>query len=514
MAGADSERAPLRAELAELRALNAELRRANLMLEEQVAALREGEALRGEQHVLLRQQVRLLEEENTRLTERVAELERRLGQNPRNSSKPPSSEGYAKPAPRSRRSRSGRRPGGQPGSTGTTLSQVRDPDEVVCHRPRRCGGCGRSLRRARVTSTETRQVADLPEIALRWVEHRIEHRLCRCGTTTMAGTEDGVPAGAKAPAQYGPGVRAVATYLVAGHHLPLERAAGVLGDLLAAPVSPGSVASWVGAAGEGLAPFTAAVRRILTAAEVVNFDETGLRVDGALAWVHSASTPSATLYTCHARRGRQAMDAAGVLPDFAGIAVHDCWKPYWCYPEVEHALCNAHVVRELTGVWDATGQTWAGKLARVLEQMNTAVSAAKDAGRATLQPAVLAGWHARYDTLCAQGRASNPAPEGGWPAKRPVAVNLLDRLEDHREEFLRFSVDFRVPFTNNAAEQDIRPVKLRQKVSGCLRTMAGAQTFCALRSYLSTARKQGANALAILRQLHEGQPWLPDPGTC
>ncbi len=208
------------------------------------------------------------------------------------------------------------------------------------------------------------------------------------------------------------------------------------------------------------------------------------------------------------------MDAAGVLPAFTGIAVHDCWKPYWCY-DIEHALCCAHVARELAGVYESTStQTWAPKLAKVLQKMNTAVGDAKDAGHHALEPGVLAGWQTRIDEIIALGRSQNPPPEGGWPAKRPVAVNLLDRFEGHRAEFLRFATDFRVPHTNNAAEQAVRPVKIRQKISGCLRTMTGAQAFCALRSYLDTGRKQQRDTLSILRQLHEGRPWLPAIGTC
>jgi len=286
-----------------------------------------------------------------------------------------------------------------------------------------------------------------------------------------------------------------------------------MSDLLGAPVSPGSVAAWVQAGADALAPFTDAVRDVITGAPVVNFDETGLRVDGGLGWVHAASTPAATLYTCHARRGKEAMDAAGVLPAFTGIGVHDCWKPYWCY-DIEHALCCAHVARELTGVYESTGQTWAPKLARILQKMNAAVGDAKDAGHHALAPGDLAGWHARIDEVVALGWAQNPAPEGGWPAKRPVAVNLLDRFENHRAEFLRFATDFRVPFTNNAAEQAVRPVKIRQKISGCLRTMTGAQAFCTLRSYLDTGRKQQRDPLSILRQLHHGRPWLPAPAIC
>lgn len=488
MAEVSAERA-LRAQLLDVRAQVAERDRAIVVLTGENTSLREQLAV---------------------VIERLAEVERRLGQNPRNSSQPPSSEGYTKPPPQSRRNRSSRRPGGQSGSPGSTLRQVAEADEVRVHRPARCTDCARSLRWAPLTSTEVRQVADLPPVALRWVEHRIEHRRCRCGTVTMASAADGVPAEVRAPVQYGPGVRAAATYLVAEHHLPLKRAAAVLSDLCAAPVAAGSVADWVERAAAGLGPFLDAVSTRLAASPVAHFDETGLRVDGSLAWVHSASTATETLYTVHAKRGRPAMDAAGVLPRFQGIAVHDCWKPYFGY-EFEHALCNAHLCRELLGVWENTGQSWAAKLVTTLERLNTLVRQAKDAGHDRLEPHLLTGMHARYDAILTQGRASNPEPAGGWGRKRPIAVNLLDRLTLHRDDYLRFSVDFRVPFTNNTAEQDIRPVKIRQKISGCLRSMTGAEAFCRLRSYLSTGRKHHHNGLDLLRRLHQSQPWLLEP---
>lgn len=457
------------------------------------------------------------------LGERVADLERRLGGNSRNSSRPPSSEGYAKPAPKSLRGVSGKKSGGQRGSPGATLRQVENPDEVLVHSPATCGGCGAGLGPAPVASVEVRQVADLPEVLLRWVEHRIEHKECSCGCTTMAAEVDGVPAGVNAPVSYGPGVRAAGTYLVAGHFLPLARGAQVLGDLLAAPVSQGSLATWVGSAGQGLegpGSFTDTVRQALADAPVACFDETGLRVDGHLMWVHSASTEELSLFTVNARRGKVGIDAAGVLPTFTGTAVTDCWAPYSCYPAAAHARCNAHLLRELTGVFEAplgpgaVRQTWAAKLAKRLTTLNEMVTGAKAAGYTGLDPGDLAHQVAWIQAIIKVGWSQNPEPPGGWTAKRPVAVNLLARFETHQDQFLRFATDFAVPFTNNLAERDIRPVKLRQKISGCLRTQHGAQAFVALRSYLSTATKQGQNLLTVLRQLHDGHPWLPTTTTC
>jgi transposase len=508
----------LRAELAELRAVNAELRRGHVLLTEQVSMQQElidtqQAALQTltEQGQALTEVRGLLEKENRLLRERVAELERRLGQNPRNSSKPPSSEGYEKPAPRSRREVTDRPSGGQPGHPGRTLRQVPNPDERVTHSPTACAGCGASLTDAPVVSTEARQVFDLPEIALRVLEHAIEHRRCGCGQTTMGP----VPPGVAAPVQYGPGLRGLATYLLAAQHLPLARVAELLAELFSATVSEGTLAAWYAAAAAGLEQFDqAVVQRLVDDDDVLGADETGVRVNGELAWIHAARTEALTRYTISARRGLEAMSAAGVLPRLAPevVLVHDFWAPYWSF-DVVHAVCGAHLLRELTAAAEVDGQTgWAEGLDRLLCEINRTVVAARDAGADRLAPELLVGYRRRYGQLIAAGWAANPdySPGGRGKRRRPKHVNLLDRLDTHRDEVLRFADDLRVPFTNNGSERDIRPVKIRMKIAGCLRSMAGAEAFCRLRSYLSTASKQGQPAFAALRQLHDGNPWMPD----
>jgi transposase len=502
LADARSDVARLRAELGELRAQNAELRRACQLFTERVEALEGWDRRRAEENKALR-------EENRLLRERVAEMERRLGQTPRNSHKPPSSEGYEKPAPRSRRERTDRRSGGQPGHEGTTLRRVKDPDERVVHRPAACAGCGAKLAEAPVVSTEARQVFDLPEIVLRVVEHALEHRRCGCGRVTMAPT----PAGVGGPVQYGPGVRALATYLQAAQHLQLARTAELLAELIGAPVSEGSLAGWYPDAAAGLDPFLDTVTTGLAGAEVVGADETGARVEGSLAWIHAARTDTLTLYTVSARRGVEAMREAGVLPALArdAVLVHDFWGPYWSF-DVVHAVCGAHLLRELTAAADLDGQAgWAGGLDRLLCESNRTVTAARDAGADALSPQLLATYRRRYGQLIEAGWPANPDHRPGQRGnrRRPKHVNLLDRLDTHRDEVLRSAQDLRVPFTNNGSEQDVRPLKIRLKVAGCLRTMAGAQAFCRLRSYLSTARKQGRSAFGVLRMLHDGNPWIP-----
>lgn len=302
----------LRGELAEARAQVAERDRVIVLVSEENAVLRRHDAAQTERLVAL--------------VERVEELERRVGANPRNSHKPPSSEGYDKPAPRSRRERTDRKSGGQPGHEGRTLRQVETPDEAVVHQPAACGGCGASLVDAPVVSTESRQVFDLPPIVLRVVQHALEHRRCGCGQVTMAAA----PAGVGAPAQYGAGMRALATYLLAAQHLPLARTAELLTELVGAPISQGSLAGWYADAAAGLDGFDAALAQGLAGAGVRGADETGIRVDGALAWAHAARTDALTRYTVSHRRGVEAMNEAGVLPALSpdAVLVTDFWSPY------------------------------------------------------------------------------------------------------------------------------------------------------------------------------------------
>jgi len=401
------------------------------------------------------------------------------------------------------------RPGGQPGREGKTLRQVETPDQTLVHSPTACAGCGGSLKDSPVVSLEARQVFDLPPIVLRVVEHRLEHRRCGCGQVTMADT----PAGVGAPAQYGPAVRGLATYLLAAQYLPLARTADLLTELLGAPISQGSLARWYTDAAGGLGQFCDTVVAGLAAAEVLGADETGIRVDGALAWVHAASTDQLTHYFVSPRRAVEAMTAAGILPALRArqVLVHDFWAPYWHF-DVVHALCGAHLGRELVAAGEVAGQDrWARPLDRLLAEINHTALRGKAAGGNELAPNLLATYRRRYDDLIAAGWAANPDHRPGQRGKRrrPKHVNLLDRLDTHRGEVLRYADDLRIPFTNNGSEQDVRPLKIRMKVAGCLRTMTGAEAFCRLRTYLSTARKQQQSAFAAMRMLHEGTPWMP-----
>ena len=441
----------------------------------------------------------------------VAELRAQLDQNSRNSSRPPSSDGYAKPSAdknRSLRRRSGRKPGGQPGHQGHHLERREDPDRAVLHRVEVCDCCGRDVTEAPIVESQSRQVFDLPELpGLECVAHWIQKRRCECGNLASSSFPEGVTA----PVCYGPRIRALGVYLVSYQHLPYERAAEILSDWAHAPISVGTLQAFVAQGAAGLEGFLEEIRSQLASAEVAHFDETGGRIDGRLSWIHSASTETLTLLSAHRKRGVEAMNDAGVLPAFSGVAVHDGWAPYRNFEDALHALCGAHHLRELTGA-EEQGQTWALGMSCLLLDTKDAVDQAKAAGHRQLSAKTLAELHASYRELIKLGYEENPGLAGqdqGRRPKRAKAQNLLLRLDEREQEVLRFAHDFRVAFDNNLSERDLRMIKLQQKISGCWRTTQGAERFLAIRSYLSTARKQGQRPIDVLAALAAGQPWLP-----
>ena len=394
-----------------------------------------------------------------------------------------------------------RKAGKQKGDPGSNLAQVTDPDEIVVHAPRRCVDCNYDLGDAPVVEIERRQVFDVPPMSVVVTEHQSERRQCRCGTTTAAGFPDEVTA----PALYGSRLRALATYLIVFQHIPYDKTRQLFSDILGVELSAGTIVGAMRHGAAGLDGFREAVREHLRGSDVVHFDETGLRVAGKLHWTHSASTEHLTDYFVHRRRGRKAIDKGEVLPSFSGVAVHDGWKAYRKY-KAAHGLCNAHHLRELIAASELPGQDWADKMIDLLVDTKDHVDQAVEAGKSSLDDQVLRGIERSYDRLIRQGWKANPEQ----PTKKQTKTfNLLVRLDDYQDDVLRFAHDFRVPFDNNLAERDIRMAKLQQKISGCFRTLRGAQNYLLIRSYISTARKQGQNALDVLCSLFEGEPWMP-----
>lgn len=443
--------------------------------------------------------------------QRVKELEDRLATDSRNSSKPPSSDAFQKPTPKSLRQKSGRPSGGQRGHKGHTLQRVAKPDRFERHPVERCRGCGRTLAKRPVERLETRQVYDLPVMRPVVTEHQAEVKTCSCGYTTKAPFPEGV----HAPVQYGPQVKGLAVYLNQYQFLPSGRTCELLADVWGCPMSEGTLANIIHECRKNLRGPVQGIKEHITKASTVHFDETGLRVEKNLWWLHSASTKDATYYNVHTRRGTQAHEGIGILPNFAGRAVHDAYASYLGY-DCPHALCNAHHLRELTFVAEQLHQPWAGGMKQLLQDIYKAVEQAKLSGAARLTKARTKRFTNRYQTILNEGYAVNPLPappaqiRRGRP-KKTKARNLLERLDHHREQTLAFMHDFNVPFDNNLAERDIRMMKVQQKISGLFRTRIGAKNFCRIRSYISTARKNAIGAFEAIARVFTGNPFILSP---
>jgi len=434
------------------------------------------------------------------LQTRVEELEARLGQNSSNSHKPPASDGLAKPRPRSLRHKSGRKPGGQPGHLGRTLPMVKDPKHIVPHQLDRCpcGRCGGvGLGQEPVLDYERRQVFDLPaDLALEVTEHRAEVKRCPISGLRVVAV---FPANVPAPVQYGPRFTGLMVYLNQEQLLPSERLCRLCEDLFGQPLSEATLYKATQQVAGRLGAHERAVIEQLVRAALLHLDESGVRVAGRLHWLHVASTARLTFYGVHAKRGTQALEAFDIVPRCRDTwLMHDHWRPYFTYTDCLHALCGQHLLRELKFLAEEHGQTWAAKLAAYLQHLHRR---RQQAG--VLDQPRFAAVRARYRALVRTGRAQRSLPR--------KAANLLTRLENFDWNYLAFLWAQEVPFTNNQAEQDIRMIKVRQKISGCFRTLKGAQIFARIRGYLSTCRKHGLNLWWAIEQAVTGHPFIPPP---
>jgi transposase len=440
-----------------------------------------------------------------------AELKTRLRMNSMNSSKPPSSDGYQKPAPKSRRSRSGKSPGKQPGAAGHHLAQVTNPDQTVVLTPERCETCGECLDESEVTGFIYRQVFDLPKPSpLFCIQYEAQRKRCSCGGEQAAN----FPASASAPTAYGPQLRALICYLSAYQHLPVARIVELLHDVHDLSVSTGTIVAILAEGSARLQPYVDEVREQFALAGVAHADETGLRVSSSLHWVHSLSTNNLTFYWLNQRRGGNAIDAEGIIETLPGVLCHDGYPSYRQFDELLHALCNAHHLRELIAAEENTSQAWPALMKEFLISTHALVCKARERGCAALSARETKRLFERYEEIIALGLIENPEPEPvkkRGRMKRTKTANLLRRLHTYQDDVLRFVTDFNVPFDNNLAERDLRMIKVHQKISGCFRSNEGAENFLTLRGYLSTARKNGAPLLATTESLFLGKPKLPTP---
>jgi transposase len=446
------------------------------------------------------------------LTARVEELERQVRRDSSNSSRPSSSDSpYKKGRDRSLRERGRRMPGKQPGEPGTTMKLVEDPDERIECPPAACRGCGTDLAGEPVTAQRRHQVTDIvPAPAPVVTEYVAQAKACPCCTAV---TEGELPPHVKARASFGPEVSAQAANLAVGHHIPVWRSTVLLCQLAGIAVSSGWMAGIRGRAASlvGDSGFPDRVRELLKTAPAVHADETPARAAGGIRYVHLACTAYLTLMHT-GNRSADAIDAGQVLPGYQGIIVRDGYAGYGHLTEALHAWCGAHLLRDLKDLYDFEPgtQTWASQMAALLIEARDAARAARQAGQAALDTAILEDLVSRYQELVADGLASNLHRR---TATARDARRIARRFQNFEDLILRFATrpDLDI-FTNNEAERTIRPVKVQQRSSGgCWRTLQGLAEFAVLHSYLSTAAKWGISKLDALRDLFNGRAWLP-PG--
>lgn len=441
----------------------------------------------------------------TSLGRKLKEEAFRRSQDSSNSSFP-SSRDLGKKKKNNSREKSGKKTGGQPGHKGSTLEQVPNPDVTVPCRPESCE-CGHSFDGSEeLLGSSPRQVFDIPKPVFTVTEYVSEKYRCPdCGQIHEGNFPDGV----SASTQYGHNLQSQVVYMMNYHLLPYKRTAQMFKDLFGIPISQGTLRNIQHRFFQKIEEPVEAIKQQILNSKTVNVDETGFYAEGDRHWLHVASTDLLTYYYCHKKRGKEAMDEAGILPDFEGNLIHDFWKSYYGYEKCNHGLCNAHHLRDLQGVIDRYAYQWAVQMKACLLTAKEIVDRAKEEGLSELSAQTIESIVVVYKGILDRGSEEMPPPpakEPGakGPQKKDKAWNLLNRFLQRPEEVLGFIYDFEIPFDNNQAERDVRMTKVKQKISGTFRDFEMAQAFCATRSYISTAIKQNLNVLEVITSAVQG----------
>jgi len=479
----------------------------------EILLLREENLVLSQANLVLKRENLVLSREIIVLKQLLQEALDKMKKNSGNSSKAPSSDGFVKHT-KSLRVSSGKRAGAQLGHKGSTLEMSSNPDRIEILDVETCAYCGENLSDIFSEDFEARQVFDIPPIKLKVTEYRCMSKNCpHCKSKTKAN----FPLHVTNYVQYGSGVQKFALYLMHQQLLPVGRTAELFKTFFNHTISQGTLVRMSKKCYSQLALFETQMLELLVQQNVLHFDETGYRVKGGLQWLHSISTKDLTLYMVHAKRGKEAMDSINILPQFKGTAVHDFLRSYLDYV-CKHGLCNPHLLRELIFCIEQKNSVWAADMKAFLLSTKQKVDDAKAKGENTLTLEVITEMENQFSGLVNQGGEEHPLAkkiEGKrGKTKQTKARNLLQRFDDYRKDILRFAYDFNVPFSNNQAEQDIRMVKLKTKISGCFRSDEGALIFARIRSYLSTCKKQGINLLDALSQVINGKPYSIKDFTC
>lgn len=476
-----------------------DLRRENADLRKEIAELRK---------TVLERNAIIVEQGN-----KIKELEERLKRHSQNSNQPPSTDQYEKRCrPKSEREKSGKKSGGQPGHKGTTLQPSQNPHEVIYCHVDQCESCHQDLSGVEAYECVKRQESDIPLVKPVLTEYRMTAKICpKCKLVNKAKG----PKNLTQPIRYGSRIVSLAAYLHYDQLIPLNRVQDMFSDLFSLPISEGTLVNQHNQLHKQLNYPESRIHENLIASPVNNCDETSMRINGKTCWLHAISNDTNTAYFSHKKRGCEAMNAMGILPYFKGIAVHDNWKPYFTYQNASHSLCNAHHIRELRGINENYNQQWAKKMRQFLINVNNVIHKHKAAGDYKLSDEIIKNFSEQYDAILDSAISEIPTlkttsvkSKKRGRIKQHPAKNLHNRLTKQKKETLRFMYDFRVPFTNNQAEQDVRMTKVKLKISGCFRSQEGADRFCRIRGYISTSRKRGINVIQSLENAIRGQPEL------
>ncbi len=429
--------------------------------------------------------------------DRIEDLEARLCKNSNNSNKPPSSDGLRKERKKRKEKSSGKKAGGQKGHKGSSLKKVKTPDHTEIHNVNECSGCNASLDDTEANAYRERQVFDIPSIKIEVTEHKAEIKVCpHCGIENEAIFPEDI----RKAAQYGKRIKGLIVYLSQYQLIPYERIVELLNDIFEHPISKGTIYNFNKNGYEYLENFETAIKKQLVHSPVVHSDETGVNCNKKLNWLHVVSTSKLTYYLIHAKRGKEAMDEMDILPHYNGTVVHDFWKSYLKY-SCHHAICNAHILRELEFVSEHYNQKWATEMQTLLLDIKNRV-----ANRTTrLNQTTVEFFEKEYDIILKKGFIKNPWMNNGagkrGRKKQTKARNLLERLKNYKKEILAFMYDFKIPFDNNQAERDLRMAKVQQKISGCFRSKEGGAFFARIRGCISTVRKNDVNVFDALQNL-------------
>jgi transposase len=465
-------------------------------------------------------QVAALSEQNAELTaqidkllQTIKELEEKKNKNSQNSSKPPSSDGYKKPEPKSQRKKSGKKQGGQKGHEGTNLPQMA-ADYVVNCMPSKCKRCSHHnecMKKAELV--ERRQVVDA-KVQTTVTEYN-KYRFCNCPLHGWSARDGAFPSGVNAAVQYGNNLQSLVIALNTVGAVSVSRTQEILSNVFNIPLSTGTIASMVSRCSDRLNGVIAEIETRLLASCVNNADETGMRVDKKLQWVHVFCNASYTVLKVNSRRGWQAMEEIGLIPNYHGIIIHDCWSPYWKHPdEITHSICCAHLLRELTGVEENNpSYTWPKAFKDLLLEMKKKRDQEAENGGSELDPVEIERFSQRYDSIIKTAYEETPPPKVDpnkkkGRKKRGKVLALVDRLTAYKESVCLFVKNFAVQFDNNQAERDLRMTKAKSKISGCFRTIEGAQDYLNIMSYVSTAKKQGYNAYEAIKNAVSDDPFF------